>query len=99
MKKNVKKIKLNQDVKDLFNAFSKIDTPKEREIFFHDLLSPEEMKDIARRWKVARMLSSGTSFTEIEEKTGMSSTTIARISKWMRDGYGGYQTMIDKEKK
>lgn len=99
MKRSTKQIKFNSDVKDLFTAFSKIDTPKEREIFFHDLLSPEEMKDIARRWKVAKMLDSGTSFAEIEEKTGMSSTTIARISKWMKDGYGGYQTMIDKEKK
>ena len=98
MKTNKKNL-LHQDVKDLFTAFSKIDTPKERENFFLDLLSTEEIKDIARRWKVAKMLAKGISFSEIESKTGMSSTTIARISKWMKDGYGGYKTMINKEKK
>lgn len=93
------KIKLNPDVKDLFTAFSKISSQDEREKFFFDLLTHDELVDIARRWKVAKMLNDKISFTEIEAKTGMSSTTIARISKWLKSGYGGMQLMVKKEKK
>jgi TrpR-related protein YerC/YecD len=94
-----KLIKPEKDIKELFNAFSKIESPSERERFFYDLLTSDELNDIARRWKVATMLENKTPFSEIENKTGMSSTTIARISKWLKSGYGGMSRMIKKTKK
>lgn len=91
-----KKINLDEDIKELFNAFSKIESFDERKAFFCDLLSPEELKDIARRWKVAKMLANRVPFSTIEEETGMSSTTIARISKWLKKGYGGLEILVKK---
>lgn len=91
-----KKIKIDKEIKELFTAFSKIKTNDERIHFFFDLLTEEELKDFARRWKVAKMLSKKISFSQIEEETGMSSTTIARISKWLKKGYGGMSKMIEK---
>ena len=49
-----------------------------------------------KRWKVARMLSDGISYTQIVKETGMSSTTIARIAKWLNSGMNGYKLMLDK---
>lgn len=94
-----KNLFVDNDIKDLFKAFSCIEDQKERERFFFDLLSEEELKDIARRWKVARMLAANKTFSQIEAETGMSSTTIARISKWLKSGYGGIQILINKTKK
>lgn len=96
---STKPIKLNKDVEDLFSAFSKIRTAQERKNFFLDLLTEEELKDIARRLKVAKMLSDKIPFTKIEQETKMSSTTIARISKWLKSGYGGMSIIIKKAKK
>lgn len=89
---------IDQDIHELFLAFSSIEDQKERERFFFDLLSEEELKDLARRWKVAKMLSSKKTFSQIGAETGMSSTTIARISKWLKSGYGGMKILIDKAK-
>lgn len=99
MTKKSKQIKPTSDIKHLFAAFSSISSQAEREKFFFDLLTHDELEDIARRWKVAKMLSDKIPFSEIEAKTGMSSTTIARISKWLKTGYGGMQIIVEKEKR
>ena len=49
--------------------------------FMLDLMTEKQMLDFARRFEVAKMLEQGISYTRIEKKTGMSSTTIAKISK------------------
>ena len=33
---------------------------------------------------------------EIEKETGLSSTTVARISKWFQEGTGGYSLMLNR---
>ena len=47
-------------------------------------MSESEMQEFARRFAVAQMLADGRSYVEIEAQTGMSSTTIARVSKYLK---------------
>ena len=42
------------------------------------------------------MLSEKISYSEIEKRTKLSSTTVARISKWLISGCGGYRLMIKR---
>ena len=56
--------------------------------FLVDLLSPTEISEFSRRFKVAQMLESNKNYKEIEKITGMSSTTIARISKCLKENTG-----------
>jgi uncharacterized protein YerC len=49
---------------------------------------------IVDRWRVARMLHAGSTYREIESATGLSSRTIARISRWLRQGKGGYRRQL-----
>jgi len=51
--------------------------------FLRDLLSEKEMVEFSRRFQVAKLLSNKVSYAQIEQQTGMSSTTIARISKFL----------------
>jgi uncharacterized protein YerC len=44
------------------------------------------------------MLAKQLRYTEIEKKTGMSSTTIARVHKWLKEGMGGYQIILKRLK-
>jgi TrpR-related protein YerC/YecD len=66
--------------------------------FLRDLLSENEIIEFSRRFEVAKLLSEKISYTEIEQKTGMSSTTIARIAKFLNGENKGYKTAIDKLK-
>jgi len=40
------------------------------------------------------MLWQGAPYTTIEQETGMSSRTIARVHKWLKQGKGGYIMML-----
>ena len=64
--------------------------------FFRDLLSEQEIIEFSKRWQAAQMLDQKIKYTKIQKATGLSSTTIARISKWLNEGMGGYRLMIDR---
>lgn len=81
---------------ELFQVFTKLQTKSEVRNFLRDLLTEAELKEFANRWKVAQMLEKKISYKEIEKETSMSSTTIARIQKWLTNGMGGYKSMLKK---
>ena len=89
----------HKDTKELLKALLTLQTEKEYEQFLGDLLTPAEIEEFSNRWKVARMLDEKTPYEEISRITGMSSTTIARISKWLTNGMGGYRLVLRKIKK
>lgn len=92
------KIWLNKDTDSLFRVILDLANLTEARNFFRDLLTEKELLEFAQRWKVAKMLSVGKAYVDIEKETGMSSTTIARIQRWLKGGMGGYKLMIRKEK-
>lgn len=66
--------------------------------FLRDLLSESEILEFSKRFEVANMLSEKIPYSKIEEKTWMSSTTIARVSKYLLWENKGYQEAINKLK-
>lgn len=84
------------EVADLFQAVLQLETVQEAKQFFRDLMTEQELIEFGKRWKVARMLSDGVSYNKIIKKTGMSSTTVARIAKWLNNGMSGYKLMLEK---
>ncbi len=90
---------LNKEVGELFEVITSLKDVSETKSFLSDLLTEKELNEFSQRWKVAKMLNDGITYVEIERATGMSSTTIARIHKWFKEGKGGYRMMIDKIKK
>lgn len=53
-----------------------------------DLFTIREIKETSQRLAVARMLSAGKPYVAIEDATGASATTIARVSKALNYGSG-----------
>ena len=90
--------KYNNDIKSLLNAVLALKNVNECWKFLRDLLTEAEIKEFANRWKVARMLDQKISYEEIEKATGMSSTTIARVNKWLTNGKGGYKLILKRLK-
>ena len=74
----------------------KLKNIRETKKFFRDLLTSEEIIEFGKRWQVAQMLNKNISYEKIEKETGLSSRTIARISKWLSRGMGGYKLMLKK---
>ena len=62
-----------------------------------DLCTPSEIRALAERWHVARLLDgSELSYRDIHEGTGVSTTTIVRVGRFLRDElHNGYRRAID----
>ncbi|MFA4880093.1 MAG: YerC/YecD family TrpR-related protein [Candidatus Doudnabacteria bacterium] len=86
----------NKKTEDLFQAILALKNIKEAKRFFRDLLTEQEIVEFSRRWQAAKMLNGKVAYSAIEKKTGLSSTTIARISKWLNRGMGGYRLIIKR---
>ena len=86
----------NKKIKELTKAVLLLKNADEAKRFLRDLLTESELVEFGNRWKAARMLSENKPYTEIIEQTGLSSTTIARVSKWLNKGKGGYKKIIGR---
>ena len=82
----------------LFEAILRLDTVEEAERFFRDLCTLNELRDIAQRWAVVRLLDQGMHYAEISRTTGASTATITRIASWLNHGEGGYQLALERLK-
>lgn len=80
--------------KRLIEAMLIIQNVDQAERFLRDLMTEGEIEEFAKRLKTAEMLSNKISYSNIEKETGFSSTTVARVSKWLNDGTGGYKDII-----
>lgn len=79
-----------KEVEDLLEVFAGLTNPDEVFALLEDLFTVREIKDTSQRLDVARMLREGSSYAVIEKVTGASATTIARVSKALNYGAGGY---------
>ena len=75
-------------------------TPRSREEMrrlVRDLCTPAEIRALAERWHVARLLDgSDLSYRDIHDETGVSTTTIVRVGRFLRDEENkGYRRTID----
>jgi len=87
-----------KDAKQFYTAFLSLKNEEDCKMFLRDLLTEAELKEFINRWKVAQMLNKKIPYEDISKETGMSSTTIARISKWLTKGMGGYQLVLSRIK-
>ena len=87
--------------KDLAKALTSVKTDEEMERFLIDLCTPAELRALAERWHVAKMLDAGEqSYREINALTGVSTTTIGRVARFLKDEpHQGYRTVLDREKR
>ena len=86
----------NKENKRLVQAILALETSKEDERFLRDLMTEGEIEEFSKRLKTAEMLLNKISYSTIEKETGFSSTTVARVSKWLNGGGNGYKTIINK---
>lgn len=75
-----------EEIQEVISLLLSCETNHDMEIIFDKVLTPREINDIARRYKVLKMIDEGKSYADIMQETGMSSVTVSRLS--MKCGYG-----------
>jgi TrpR-related protein YerC/YecD len=64
--------------------------------FFEDIGTISEIKALAQRLEVARMLRDKKTYSDISEKTGASTATISRVNRCLNYGADGYRLVLDR---
>lgn len=82
---------------ELCDALLTARSREEMRRLLRDLCTPSEVRALAERWHVARLLDgSNLSYRDIHEATGVSTTTIVRVGRFLRDEpHRGYRHAID----
>ena len=83
------------DVENLLEVLAAIDDKDTLFALMEDMFTIREIRESSQRLAVARMLDDGKSYAQIEPATGASATTIARVSKCLSYGAGGYRAALD----
>lgn len=84
------------EYKQLVRVFLSLKTPESMQRFMRDLMTKGEIEEFVKRFQTAKMLVMKVPYSVIEKKTGLSSTTVARVSKWLNGKEGGYRSVIGK---
>ncbi len=88
---------MNEATRELGAAVSVLRDREEALRFLRDLCTVNELRELAARWEVARLLDGGISYHDISERTGASSATISRVNQWLRYGRDGYRLVLDRQ--
>jgi TrpR-related protein YerC/YecD len=85
-------------VTDLCRALLAVTREEEAEALLRDLCTPAEIRTLAERWHVARLLdSTDLSYRDIHDGTGVSTTTIVRVARFLRqEPHKGYRAVLDR---
>lgn len=68
--------------------FCKMNSHEDMQDLLLDVCTKKELESIFQRFRIAEMLKNGLTFVEIEAITGISSTTITKVSKSLKNGKG-----------
>ena len=89
--------KLRDDLTDqLCRAILSLDTMEECYQFFEDVCTIGELRAMAQRLDVARMLYAGSTYDDIVAHTGASTATISRVKRCLNYGADGYTLVLEK---
>ncbi|MDA8233437.1 MAG: YerC/YecD family TrpR-related protein [Clostridia bacterium] len=86
----------DQFVDGLFEAILTLKTPEECYRFFEDIATIAEIKALAQRLEVAKMLEKDLTYTAIAEETGASTATISRVKRALNYGADGYKLVLKR---
>ena len=79
----------------LMEAVLKLESIEDAYRFFEDICTIAEIKSMAQRIEVARLLRAGVTYQEIARETGASSATISRVNRALLYGADGYRRVLD----
>lgn len=92
---------MNSKIKDeatdqLFEAILTLKNVEECYAFFEDICTVNELKALAQRLEVAKMLQEELTYQQIQQLTHASTATISRVNRCLSYGSDGYKLVLDR---
>jgi TrpR-related protein YerC/YecD len=84
----------DEQTDNLFRAVLSLNNIDECYAFFEDLCTVSELREMAKRLTAARMLNNNYIYSDISEKTGLSTATISRVNRCLKYGNDGYAEIL-----
>ncbi|MDI9387789.1 MAG: YerC/YecD family TrpR-related protein [Synergistota bacterium] len=82
----------------LCQALLSLEDMEEAYCFLEDVATIGEIRSLAQRLEVARLLSEAYTYPQIAQQTGASTATISRVKKFLEYGADGYKIVLDRLK-
>ena len=80
----------------LYGLLAAAKTPDEVERLLCDICTTKEVAYMAQRLECARLLMKGETYEKVIADTEISSATLSRVSRCVREGTGGYNIIFRK---
>ena len=87
--------KIDNELEILADAILSIDGREECKSLLLDLCTKAEIKEMSRRVVAAKMLYNGEPYLSVTTETGLSTATISRVSRALKQG-SGYAAVIPR---
>ena len=84
----------DEQTDNLFRAVLSLNNIDECSAFFEDLCTVSELREMAKRLTAARMLNNNYIYSDISDKTGLSTATISRVNRCLKYGNDGYAEIL-----
>lgn len=78
----------------LYTAASAVHGRDSVKLFLRDLLTPSERIMLGRRIIIARMLIARVKYEDIGRRLQVSSKTIGRVHRWLKDQFPGFEQAV-----
>lgn len=88
-----------EELDEFFELFLVLETVEECYSFFDDLCTVNEINAMLQRFRVAKMLYNGNTYSQIEAETGASTATISRTKRSLYHGNDMYDILFKRMKK
>ena len=80
-------------VNELYELFLSLENIEDYQLLFEDLCTFKEIEQMAQRFRAAKLLIEGKTYSQIMEEVEISSATLSRISRCVQYG-GGYAKFL-----
>lgn len=92
------KMDLEKDKKLLVATLRKLKSSKDLSAFLDDLLTEEEILDLAQRIRIAKLILDGKTYDEIAEKIQTSTSTVSKIGQILKYGKDGLKKATENKR-
>ena len=88
--------RLNYFISNLWNTFALFESREEAVLFLKELLTPTEIRMLAKRIQISKMLLEGYKYQDIKPHVRVTDSTISSINNQIQFGAGGLIKIIER---
>lgn len=81
---------------DLINAFALANTSLDSALLLQDLLTENEIRDLAKRLRIAKLIIAGRKHEDIVKELHCSFATITKVRMWLDNAGDGLKKVIER---